>query len=302
MAAPTYVGLFSSQNTNSSTGITRNWPAGHAAGDVAMVFLAYRYGDGMAGRPTVTHSTVTFHEAPGFPILLDTPSSGLDTDKVYLTVYYGYATGSSLAAISISGSNWFRQNSLCIRGTGGSGSIIPYNNYVTSMQTDTTLNSVAFPALTTTSADTLFLHYAICTTIPNNNAANFAGTLTNADLTGITTQSNLGSTTAEGAGHIFITGTRAGTGTSAAGTGITTSAASTSQSVIFAMGGTPYVPSADEKYFFGANGSYILKEGNLIDLTTGKVMRVNNMDNMIIVLETGKIFYKIQDNVLVEKL
>ena len=239
----TYVGAAGSLNANSTSGITRAWPAGHQSGDVAIIICTYSKGT------TRTAPTVAGHTVYEFPMSRLTGSDVHD-----IGVWFVYATSGSMGAITYDALTTngvspasYRNTALVFRGTGGSGSTYPFSKFEVSYK-NTADTGAAFPSITTTDNDTMILWYGLNTDPTSSAGATFSGTYANADVTSLTQVNNTQSTSNDAAGTALLYGTKASAGSVGAGSGFTMANSSKNVMITMAVGGTPYTPPTSASF------------------------------------------------------
>lgn len=286
MAMPTYVGFINTTVTNS---ITRAYPAGHAADDIAF-FIGQSQSDQATTNNTAlpndagwTEVTLTNNKTTGSTLFVDAG----------IRLWWKKLTSSSMPNLALTnagvGNCW--ATVIVVRGLPTSGD--PYNQIVCNFL-DTQSTSVTFPTLTTTNPDCFIINYHNSSF--NSNTAQF-GSFVNASQANVTSRLQTGSVIGHQVG--VFTGEKATAGSISAGTAVLTNANKQVNLIIAA--GVPGAAPVTEKIFYGTSGQmYMLKGSKLFNLKSGNFINVKNQTNMIVDLNTGRVYFKIQDNILVD--
>lgn len=180
-----------SSSAVAGTSISVDWPAGHQAGDIAFIALAKN--------ATGTHAT------PSGWTLEHNQNASNTTGTVRLQVFSRVATGSSEASVSLSDGNNIIASMVVYRGIDPTTPIQAVGAGVNS----TSGTTMSVPAVTTANADSLVLLFAGS---ERDVAGAHFSTVSNANLSSITTEVNDGTTTGNGSGLLIASGIKATAG------------------------------------------------------------------------------------------
>ena len=190
-AAPVFQAAGANVSAGANTAISPVWPAGHAIGDIALLFVESK-GD----QPAVLSTSATF--AP----VLNSPMSA--SNKTRISVFWARATSAAMPTPTVTGvADHLTGQIITYRGVVSSGD--PWD--VTGGSANSSSNTLlTLGSITTTLADTLIVQTAVRDT---DSAAEAFSAQTNGNLTSITERADTGTALNKGGGYAVWDGVKA---------------------------------------------------------------------------------------------